>query len=114
MTNPTPANRAAMQELLDRLGFLRDLTHDEVNYILHGAVEEQVFASGQFLYAQDEPVRYVYLLLEGTVEELRTVRDKTGRTYQTLKRLAGPGTKLGLYDFLYKHEHSTRARAQED
>ena len=102
-----------MQELLDELAFLQKLAQDEVNYIMSGAVEERTFNAGQFLYAQDEPVRFVYLLLEGTVDEVRTTLDAAGRAHQTLKRIAGPGTQLGLYDFLSKHEHSTRDRTRE-
>ncbi len=108
------ANQKPMQVLLEQLKFLRDMTRDEVIYILNDAVEEYTFVAGEFLFAQDEPVNYVYLILAGSVEELRTSRDATGATRQTLKRNAGPGTKLGLYDFLYKHEHSTRARAREN
>ncbi len=113
MDSVVPANPKPMQMLLEQLNFLRDMTHDEVIYILNDAVEERRFVPGEFLFAQDEPVHYVYLILEGSVEEVRTAREATGATRQTLKRKAGPGTKLGLYDFLYKHEHSTRARALE-
>ena len=107
------ADQVALKALLDRLSFLQKLAQDEISYILSGAVAERTFHAGQFLYAQDEPVRFVYLLLEGSVEEMRSTREPSGRTRQTLKRTIGPGARLGLYDFLAKHDHSTRARTLE-
>lgn len=89
-----------MKTLLDQLSFLQALAQDEINYILSGAVEERTFSAGQFLYAQDEPVHFIYLLLTGSVAEMRSTREATGATHQTLKRTVGPGARLGLYDFL--------------
>ncbi len=104
-------NGAAMQTLQGQLPFLQKLAQADVAYIMHDAVEEQSFTAGQFLYAQDEAVKHIRLILEGSVEEVRTTRLPTGTRNQTLRRIAGPGTKLGVYDFLAQHEHSTRARA---
>jgi len=106
-------NSAALQALQGQLPFLQKLAQADVAYILHDAVEEQSFTAGQFLYAQDETVKQVRLILEGSVEEVRTTRLTSGARNQTLRRIAGPGTKLGIYDFLAQHEHSTRARARE-
>lgn len=111
--NGTAANGATMQTLQGQLPFLQKLARADVAYILHDAVEEQSFSAGQFLYAQDESVKYVRLILEGSVEEVRTTRQTSGARNQTLRRIVGPGTKLGIYDFLAQHEHSTRARARE-
>ena len=104
MTSTALADQTSLRLLLDRLSFLQKLAQDEINYILSGAVAERTFHAGQFLYAQDEPVRFVYLLLEGSVAEVRSARDASGRTQQTLKRTVGPGARLGLYDFLAKHD----------
>ncbi|MEM7531099.1 MAG: cyclic nucleotide-binding domain-containing protein [Chloroflexota bacterium] len=101
-----------LQEALSQFDLLqRDISPDVVNFILSGTVDERSFHGHQTLFNQDDTVRYIYLLLEGQVRETRLTRDRAGRATQSLLCERGPGSFLGLYDLLYRQQHSTNVRA---
>ncbi|MBX3014199.1 MAG: cyclic nucleotide-binding domain-containing protein [Caldilineaceae bacterium] len=100
--------QAAYQLLLEQLPYLQKLPSHDVAYVLRDVVEELVFDNTAVLFHRDEPIIYLYLVLEGQVEEMQVTRIN-GRLHHTLHRTVGPGVMVGLYDLFFSQRYSTRA-----
>ena len=100
----------AYQVLLEQLPYLQKLPGNDVAYVLHDVVSEEMVASGKILFERDDPIEHLYLVLEGEVEEMQVTRSN-GRMSYRLRRTVGPRTIVGLYDLFFNQRHSTRAHA---
>lgn len=104
---------AAFDSLLSYLPYLREQAKDpaakgELYYILEGVTEE-VHQAPHVLFRQGAPVEKVYLLIEGRVEEIRTLPRQQGG-HNILLRESEPVRLLGIYDVLFRQHHNTWAR----
>lgn len=96
---------------IQQLNFLAGVNPAEVRELFVNSVREITLHSNQLLCEQDKPIERVWLLLEGTVRQFRRERDAQGQARQLLLRDCGPGTIVGVYDFLFETTHRTRATA---
>ncbi len=104
---------SAVDSVLAYLPYLAEATNDpsakgELRYILNGVTEEPRQA-GDVLFRQGAPVEKVYLLIEGRVEEIRTLPKQQGGK-KILLRDSEPVRLLGIYDVLFRRLHNTSAR----
>lgn len=81
--------------------------------VFAGVARDQHLQAGEILHNQDEALTHVWVLVEGTIAEMR--RDASGSKARVwLKRTVGPGAWLGIYDYLFETvKYRTRAVAQE-
>lgn len=126
MTEAAAAN--ALGLLLLAFPRLRELPQDELRYLLRDKLEHQPdFPGGRQLFAQGAPLTFLYLVLDGAVEEAHTPprgeqgwrtlsRTVSGSLTDTLTgtvvdpppaRLTSP--LLGIYDLFYSTTYSTTA-----
>lgn len=96
---------------IQQLNFLAGVNPAEVRELFANSVREITLYSNQLLCEQDKPIDRVWLLLEGTVRQFRREQDAQGQARQWLLRDCGPGTIVGVYDFLFETTHRTRAVA---
>lgn len=88
---------------------LQNIQSNDLVEIIGDAIDHEFDADQRILYTQGEPIRYLFLVVAGQVEE-RQVNPPDAPDQNTMKRVVGPGTLLGLYDLFYGKQHSTRAR----
>lgn len=101
-------DQAAYQLLLEQLPYLQKLPSSDVAYVLRDVVEEIYADETTVLFNREEPIGYLYLVIEGQVEEMQVVRQQ-GRMHYALHRVVGPGVIVGLYDLFFSQSYSTRA-----
>lgn len=108
MSNSGGSSQAAYRVLLEQLPYLQKLPSSDVAYVLRDVVEEEYTTGAQVLFDRNDPLTYLYLVLDGEVEEMQVVR-QNGRMHYALRRVVGPGVIVGLYDLFFSQRHSTRA-----
>lgn len=110
-----PEGASQPVDLIALLKFAEGIDHRVLSQVFSlGALRTQQFHPGQIVFQQGAPVTAIYAILSGRVGEVRRSPGADGRTRQTLCREVGPGTVLGVYDFLFDTTYSTRARAVEE
>ena len=97
--------------VIQQLKFLAGINSADVSDFFVSAVQEIALHGNQLLHEQDKPVERVWLLLEGNVRQFRRELDAQGKPRQLLMRESGPGTLIGVYDFLFDTNYRTRAVA---
>lgn len=97
-------DQAAYQLLLEQLPDLQSLPSSDVAYVLRDVVEE-VYADETTVLNREEPIGYLYLVIEGQVEEMQVVRQQ-GRMHYALHRVVGPGVIVGLYDLFFSQSYA--------
>lgn len=108
-------NLHSAYQYVAQLNFLQGLPREELDYFfLQSPDVLRVVELGprQQLFDQGDPVRAIYVLLEGSVHQVRIQSDPERGRRATLRTEVTPGGLLGHYDLLYRQSHSTRARAQ--
>jgi len=99
----------AVCQFLKRIGLFKALTNDEIDHIVPH-IETKTYKTGDLLFSENSPRKYVYLIYDGEVELFKTT------PYGEEKRL----TFFRKYDFLSEgalmddYPHSTSARALID
>lgn len=102
-------NRAAVAALFRHFPALGEIKNRDLVEIIEEAVAVDFDPEQRILYTQGDPIRYLFLIDEGQVEE-QEINPPDAPDQNTMKRVVNPGKLLGLYDLFYGEEHSTRAR----
>jgi CRP-like cAMP-binding protein/membrane protein YdbS with pleckstrin-like domain len=92
-----------------QLNFLQGIRPDEWMPVLVGALHWHQLAPFQGLYAQDTPVKAVYIVVEGRIDLYRSEPDRS----RILSSTAEPAGLLGHLEFLLGIRHATNARCAE-
>jgi CRP-like cAMP-binding protein/uncharacterized membrane protein YdbT with pleckstrin-like domain len=112
MSAAPPPEYVATSVVVAQLNFLASLSREDLEDIFARSATWVEFHPRQTIFEQDRPVEAVYVLVEGTVSQVRRGRDEQGRPRQTLVREVEAGsTILGVYDFLFDTVYQARTRA---
>jgi CRP-like cAMP-binding protein len=92
---------------------------DQVRDLVEPGAQLLLYGAGESLFARGLPLRQLFFLLRGQVEEQGLRRNATGDRQPHLMRTVTPSPArplpvLGLYDYLYGQRHSTHAVAATD
>jgi len=92
----------------------QSVNRGDLVYFLESA-DSVAMPPGKVIYHQGENVETIYLLISGSVEELRYVETggEEGESRDFSMRDVGGGTWLGVYDLVYRNPHSTSARTRD-
>lgn len=121
---PKHSGRADSATVVRLLDLPDTVPSGQVERILEAACFYVDLAPREELVAQGNEVEWVYLLLEGRIQQARWDAQPDGSGNGAYSAGAGAqrvslrytlqkGAKLGMYDLLYRQSHSVRARALE-
>ncbi len=99
--------------------FLQKVRLEEQQYFLQHHVRQQAIEETVLLFRQDDPVTHLYVLVEGIIEESRTVQEGRRSSQSLRRRLTAtitkedgpPRTLIGVYDLFHHRYYSTSAYA---
>lgn len=103
------ADRSAVDLLQAYFPGISDFLQPDLYQILEHAVDREFNTDTRFLYSEGDPIRHLFLVIDGKVEEMQP-KPSNAPDQHVMKRVIGEGTLLGLYDLFYNNAHSTRAR----
>lgn len=87
------------------IAFLKDLSHDELE-TLSRIMKEKSYSEGEVVFEEGDPGDSLYLLAEGEVEVVKTMKGWYKETLSVFKK----GRMFGEFSFLSGSGHSARAR----
>ncbi len=94
---------------LKTVPFFQELSEDELNKLAR-VMEEKFFKKGEILFNEGEVGKALYLLVEGEVEVVKTMKGWYKETLAIFKK----GRLFGELSFLSGRNHSALARATLD
>src|SRR3989338_3010581 len=94
---------------LKTVPFFQELSEDELKKLAL-VMEEKSFKKGEIVFNEGEVGRALYLLVEGEVEVVKTMKGWYKETLAIFKK----GRLFGELSFLSGRNHSARARVTQD
>ena len=94
---------------LKTVPFFQELSEDEL-MMLAQVMEERTFKKGEIIFNEGEEGKALYLLIEGEVEVVKTMKGWYKETLAVFKK----GRLFGELSFLSGRNHSALARATQD
>lgn len=94
---------------LKTVPFFQELSEDELKKLVQ-VMEEKSFRKGEILFNEGEVGKALYLLVEGEVEVVKTMKGWYKETLAIFKK----GRLFGELSFLSGRNHSALARATQD
>ena len=93
--------------LIAQMNFLQDLPPGEWQQILVPSAKSVRLRRDQPLYQQDQPLDHIYILLEGTVRQVRQDASGDDQRQSHERTVDRPGTILSIYGLLFYDNYRT-------